>query len=357
MIVTVNSQLLAAELRLLAKVVPSKPAIAILSHALLSVHEGHLTLYATDLEAGISTRCPATVTMPGSTTLPVERLLAMVEQFTDGDVAIKVEKQQAVITCGNFTSRLRALPTEDFPEPPSVEGPDTTIDAVGLRDLIAKTRHAVSAEGTKYVLKGALLKRAADTCSMVATEGKQLALAVMNSVGPAFEVIVPIKALDMLTAQTHEGDLTMNVGDRHLFFTTGERLLTSRKLEGKFPAYDRIIPRDNHLTALVDRSMLAAALRRVVLASEENGAVYFNLASPTLLELTAASVGVGSAYESLPYEYQGHELKACINGNYVLAFLEAATSQMVKIELKDVKSAALLTGEENHLGVIMLMRA
>lgn len=356
MLVTLNSQHLAAELRLLAKIVPAKPAVAILSHALLTASDGELQFYATDLEVALGTRCAASVDLPGETTLPVAKLLQIAEQLPDDDVSIEVEKAQATIRCGAFTSRLRALPVDDFPEPPQPEGQGTVLDAAALRLLIDRTRHATSAAATKYVLKGSLLACAGGVAAMVATEGKRLALATVSIAGPDLSLVIPAKALDVIAGGVEQGDVQVTVGDRHLFFAYDRRLLTSRKLDGEFPAYRRIIPTENNLKVSVNRSMLAAALRRVVLAAEENGAVYFDVA-PGQLEITAASVGVGSANETVPVNYDGQPLKVCINGNYVLDFLNAASEETVTLALKDAKAAALLTAGVDHVGVIMLMRA
>ncbi len=144
-------------------------------------------------------------------------------------------------------------------------------------------------------------------------------------------------------------------GSITLFFQQGRRLLTTRTIDGQFPAYDRIIPHDNQLTLTVDRLALAAALRRINLVSEDNRAVYFAMTSQSL-ELTTSSAEVGTAHEVLPATFDG-QMKVCINGQYVLDFLNVAAGHEVVIKLKDDKSAALLMDGEDHVSVIMLMRA
>lgn len=354
--ITINSQILAAELRLLNKVVPTKPAIAILSHALLDAGPEGITAHATDVEVALTSPVQGHVDEPGQAAVPVAKLLAMVEQFTDGNVLLTSDGKQLGVACGAFRGRLQALPVEDFPPMPSVDGRSATIDAASLRSLIAKTRHALNASGGKNVLKGALLQFAGPVAAMVTTDGGRLAMSTTTTQrsGDDLEVIVPVKALDVLSGGSDEGELTLTAGDRHLFFALGDRLLTSRKLEGRFPAYDRIVPRDNDLTILADRATLTAALRRVILTAEENQAVYVSIADGKM-NLTSASVGIGSGAEAIPISADGVTVKAHVNGEFWLDFLNASTGGTVTMALKDGGQALLLT-DGDHLGVIALMR-
>lgn len=363
--VTINSQLLAQELRALNKIVPTKPTFEILSHTLVTTTDVGLEFYATDLEVSLQSSCECMVNEHGKTAVPVAKLLQMVEQFPDGDVTLSVDKAQVLIRCGGFVSRLRVHPVNDFPQVPIVEGEQLTLDAGELRTLIARTRHAVSANASKYVLKGALLScydsvdgngAKFPTASMVATEGKRLALAFhQKSEGPPMNIVIPAKALDSLAEGSEEGVVTMTVGPRHMFFAVNGKTLTSRKLEGEFPQYKRIIPGANDKVIVADRMLLTAALKRVVLAAEENGAIYASFTSGRL-ELSSASAGIGSAFEPLEVAYDGAPLKVLINGEAVLDFLNAADKPTIEIKLKDEKTAALLSSGADHISVIMLMR-
>lgn len=352
----VNSQLLATELRLLNKVVPSKPTLAILSHALFTADGGTLSLHATDLEISLGTSCPASVQVPGAVALPVTKFLALVEQFSDADVEIVADRHQVLVACGAFKSRLQALPVTDFPVLPALDGAATMLDAAMLRRLIAKTRYAVTSVGSKYVLQGALLTLQGEVAAMVATDSKRLALATMRSDGNELRMLIPVKMLDMLAGQADEGDLEVTIGARHLFFSIGGRLLLSRMIDGEFPKYERIIPQNNDKVVTVDRGAFQAALKRAVLIAEESAAVYLSLTSG-LMELSTASAEVGSADEALRVGYAAEPLKICVNGRYALDFLDASTAPTIMIHLKDALGAALFTEGNDHVAVIMLMRA
>lgn len=351
--VTVNSQVLATELRALNKVVPTKPAIAILSYALLRADD-KLHLYATDLEVGLNTECAAHVDVPGTIVLPVAKFLAMVEQFPDADVTLTADGDKVLVRCNAFRSKLQALPKEGFPVQPTVEGEACTLDALALRALIGKTRYAISATAAKYVLQGALLTLAGPMGTMVTTDSKRLAIAMMGRTGADQRIVVPMKTLDLLASQSDVGDVTLTVGPRHLFFASAGRLLISRAIDGQFPKYDSIVPRDNDKLIVADRSALAAALRRVILAAEESQAVYFDI-TPGQLLLSSSSAEVGSADEVVPVD-TAITLKICINGSYVHDFLSVALDQTVAFKLKDEKSAMLMSDGNDHVGVVMLMR-
>lgn len=354
MIVTVNSQVLATELRLLNKIVPTKPAIAILSHALFRA-EDVLKLYATDLEVALGTECSARIEQPGRVALPVAKFLSLVEQFPNADVRIEAAKAQVLVTCGAFKSKLQAMPVADFPEPPQVEGTATSIDAAALRQLIDRVRYAVSPTSSRFVLQGALLTLAGPVAAMAATDGKRLSLATAGRTGPDQRVIVPMKTLDILAGQSESGDVQLTVGERHLFFSVGGRLLTSRTIDGQFPAYERIIPRDNDKSFAVDVQQLAAALRRIVLVAEGNCATYLAIGRDAL-ELSTQSAEVGSAQEVVRAAYDGPPLRFCVNGGYVLDFLNAAQGQTVTMSVKDANGSMLLTDGDSYVGVVMLMR-
>lgn len=353
MIVTVNSQRLAAELRLLNKVVPSNPAIAILASTLLTAAD-ELSFYATDLEVGLTTTCQAKIEGTGIVALPVAKLLALVEQFPDADVVINSDGTKTTLKCGSFNSRLQAFPANDFPHQLEIEGMEATIDADAFKLLVSRCRPAIVANATKFVLQGALLRLKGQGAAMVATDSKRLVIASVAAVhSQDFDAIVPVKALDMLGSQPATGDVTVTVGERGLSFEVGHRTLHARVMEGKFPAFERIIP-DNPFVASVDRNGLRAVLKRIVQVSDGNRSTYLELA-PDLMTISSTSADVGSADEPVTMQYAGEPLKVVVNGDFLLDFLESASPSQVEMKFKDDKGAILLTAGVDHACVMMLM--
>lgn len=355
----INSQILAEELRLLNKIVPSKPAIQILNYILFKAGDG-LTCYATDLEVGLVTSCEADVREQGQIAIPAQKLLSLVEQFPDDDVSIMRDKTQVVVRCGKFTSRLQILPTDDFPTPPVETGRAAVMSGPALAQAIAKTRYALSSSGPRYAIQGALLTLIKNGAAMVGTDGKRLALTTMRQeqeVPSETKIVIPAKTLDALLPQL-TSDTTMTISDKHCFFRVGERLLISRMIEGKFPKYEAVVPQQNDKRITIERTRLASALRRVKQVSDENKAMLFDI-SPGFLRISSSSVEIGSADEVLDVNYEGPPLTICVDGEAVLDFVDAASHPNIVIALKDNKTAMLLLDgdkDSNYLGVIMLMR-
>jgi DNA polymerase-3 subunit beta len=351
----VNSQQLAAELRLLNKVVPEKPSLPVLTHVLVRAEGGELGFFGTDMEVGFRTRCPADVHEQGAVTLPAQRLLALVEQLPDGDVQIQTSGPHVHVSSEAFKSRLQTFSVEDFPTAPEVGGECATLSTVALQTMIAKTRYAVT-EKSRHVSNGSLLSLSEKFCAMVATDGKCLSISTMApAVGAQSDTILPAKALDALTAMFTGEQLVFSKTDRHLFFASRERLLISRQLEGQFPAYEKIIPHDTNKHAVISRSRLASALRRVGVLAENNQAAYFAF-SDGRLTVTSSSADAGDAAEDVPITYTGDPLKLCCNWKYVLDFLEAAAADSVTIECKSTTTPMLLSEGITFINVIMTMR-
>jgi len=338
--ITCNTTQLAAELRLLTKVAPAKSTLPILSHVLLRA-EDQLYLSATDLEIAYSTSCPATIHEIGESALPAHTLLSMLEQLPDGDVTIHKDR----ITSSGFTSRIAALPAADFPPLPASEGDMMIIS--GLPRLIERVTYAVRDKTQKYILEGALLSLVGNVMAMVAVDGKRLSIATASRSGPDVEVVLPHKTMDVLQGVT--GEVQFSRSERHLFFKYGRRLLVSRTLDGKFPNYQRIIPRGNDQVASANRVQLSAALRRVGLVAET---LYLSFEEGRL-SLTSRSAEIGDAEEDVQIQYSGPAVRLCVNWKYVLDFLDHAVEPLVSMAIKDSKSPLMLSDGVDYVNVVM----
>jgi len=349
--VTLNTQLLAAELRLLCKIVPQKPMMPVLAYVLLKAEGGDVVLEATDLELAMRTTCPVVgLSELGQVTLPAFKMLQLVEQMPDGSVTIEGH-DKTFVSSGTFKSRVQSYPSEDFPRLPLEPQGGSE---VSLQGLIERTRYAISQKPTKYALDGALLSLNA-VAAMVSTDAKRLSIATSHYAGEhQQDEVIPSKAMDALAL--FDGMLTCTQTDKHLFFRSGERLLISRRMEGKFPAYQRIVPKQNDKQIVVSRATLAAALRRAGVVSEVNCATYFATNGQTMT-ITSSSAEVGDSFEEVPVQYAGDPIKICVNWRYVLDFAEAARGEFVTMSLKDDQTPMLLTDGTDFLNVVMPMRA
>lgn len=368
------------ELQLLQNIVERKITIPILANVLVEADGDTMKLLATDLEVGLRTACPASVARGGTMTLPAKKLFELVKELPEADVRLEQDNSGVKLAADRFESRLSTLPPEDYPSlPAALEAYEETLPAAALRLMIAKTVFAITGEDTRYFLNGALLVMKPDALSLVATDGHRLALVSVPraAVEPAEgrkakkgeaaaedrREILPKKTLaelDRLLRDQQAADLRFGRTENHLFFESGPRLLVSRKIDGQFPAYDRVIPRGNDKKIDFERERFARAVRRVALLSSERSRAVKFLIDKGQVEVTSSSPDLGEAKELLMVEYDGPPVQICFNAQYVSDFLGAVETEQVTLEFKDEVSQAVMRPVApegyDYLYVIMPMR-
>jgi DNA polymerase-3 subunit beta len=355
------------ELQFFQGIVERKNTIPILANVLLDARDGEVKFLATDLEVGLRSKCAATVSKPGSLTLPAKKLYEIVKLLPDTDIRIAEDKSGVRVAADRFDSRIQTLPKDDFPALPEGSAtPTAALSSSALKEMVGKTQFAITGEDTRYFLNGALFVLRGDSMTLVATDGHRLALVTVKRDGDpdAAEVkaILPKKTLGELSKLLAEGDgaVSYERGENHLFFDVGGRRLISRMIDGQFPAYERVIPKGNDKRIEFERERLTSAVRRVqTLSNERSRAVKF-LIDKGKVEITSSSPEVGEGHETLPVDYSGPALQICFNAQYVLDFLSVVSTDVVALELKDEVSQAVMTpvGAEgyDYTYVIMPMR-
>jgi DNA polymerase III subunit beta len=362
------------ELQLFQGIVERKNTIPILANVLLEANGTEVKMLATDLEVGLRSKCPATVSKSGSLTLPAKKLYEIVKALPETDVRIEEDKGGVKVAADRFDSRMQTLPREDFPSLPDSTGTvSATLPRDVLRQMVSKTQFAITGEDTRYFLNGALFLLRPDSMGLVSTDGHRLAHITVPRDGakgkaakgtPEEEtrVILPRKTLlelGRLLAEG-EGDITYERGENHLFFTLGERLLISRMIDGQFPAFERVIPKNNDKHVEFDRDRLTSAVKRVALLSNERSrAVKFQI-DKGKVEIASSSPEFGEAKEVLMVDYAAAPVTICFNAQYVLDFLGVCETDTVSLDFKDEMSQAVLKpiGAEgyDYTYVIMPMR-
>jgi DNA polymerase III subunit beta len=358
------------ELQLFQGIVERKNTIPILANVLIEANGDSVRMLATDLEVGLRSSCPASVTKSGSLTLPAKKLYEIVKALPETDVRIEEDKSGVKVAADRFDSRMQTLPREDFPTLPDGTGKYTAaLPRDVLKQMISKTQFAITGEDTRYFLNGALFIQGTDSMSLVSTDGHRLALINVPRSKTAGKgkpdeerVILPRKTLlelGRLLAEA-EGDVEYERGENHLFFKVGDRLLISRMIDGQFPAYERVIPKGNDKHIEFERDRLTNAVKRVALMSNERSrAVKFQI-DKGKVDVTSSSPDLGEAKETLPVEYTGSPMQICFNAQYVLDFLAAVATDVVSLELKDEVSQAVMkpVGADgyDYTYVIMPMR-
>jgi len=352
------------ELSLLQGIVERKNTIPILANVLLEATKDGVSLLATDLDVGLRSRCEATVSKPGTLTLPAKKLFEIVSALPDTEVRIEQDKggKSVTVAADRFESRMQTLPASEFPTPPQDAGaPEAVLPGAALKRMISHTRFAITSEDTRYFLNGAQLVLRPESMSMVATDGHRLAfISVHESPGKTVstDVLLPRKTLNEVARLIDGGAaIEFSQGENHLFFRSEGRLLISRKIDANFPAYERVIPKSNDKHIEFDRDRLAAAVRRVrLLSNERSKAVKFALAKDQV-DITSSTPEIGEAHEMLAVEYGGSAMQICFNADYVDNFLNVVETENVRLEFKDEVSQAVVkpVGADGYEYVYVIM--
>src|SRR5262245_1163138 len=337
------------ELQLFQGIVERKNTIPILANVLMEAKDDEVRFLATDLEVGLRSKCTASVSKSGALTLPAKKFYEIIKALPETDIRIAEDKGGVKVAAERFDSRMQTLPREDFPTLPESGGAQgATLSSSALKEMVAKTQFAITGEDTRYFLNGALFVLRPDEMSLVATDGHRLALVSVPREGAAdadeVKAILPKKTLGELARLLQEGasDIRYERGENHLFFHVGDRLLISRMIDGQFPAYERVIPKNNDKRIEFERDRVTNAVKRVALLSNERSrAVKFQI-DKGKVDVTSSSPYLGEAKETLPVEYAGAPMQICFNAQYVLDFLSAVSTDLVSLELKDEMSQAVM---------------
>jgi DNA polymerase-3 subunit beta len=346
--ITVRKNDLVRELQLVQGIVERKNSIPILANVLAEAKGGELRIAATDLDVSLRCGCPAEVKTEGAITLAAKKLFEIARALPESAVHLKVLPDSwTQIECDKVTYKMAGLPREDFPVLPDARtGKGIELPSEALRDLIARTAFAITAEDARYYLAGALLVLEKDGISMVATDGHRLSYAHRKSpvkVAETQKVLVPRKAIHEL-AKLLEGEetATFQQVENHLVFGVGDRTLASKTIDGQFPAYEKVIEIKGDKNAAIPRDGFATAIRRVSLLSSERSRAVRVILDKGRVDLIASSPELGEARESLAADYEGGAIEIGFNAQYLLDFLGAAGTDTVSLEVKDADSQGVL---------------
>jgi DNA polymerase III subunit beta len=352
-------------------VVERRNTIPILSNVLLEASDGTLSLTATDMDLTIVERVSAAVAGRGATTVAAHTFFDIVRKLPEG-AQVQIDGgsdgAQTTIKAGRSRFVLATLPKEDFPTLGAGDLPHRfEVPAKDLRNLIDRTRFAISTEETRYYLNGIYVHATASgdirVLRAVATDGHRLARFEMPLPAGAAEmpgVIVPRKAVGELRKLLDESDDRVEVAlsDAKIRFAFAEVVLTSKLIDGTFPDYQRVIPTGNDKVMEVPRREFAEAVDRVsTISSEKSRAVKLSLKNGTLT-LSATSPEAGSASEELEVKYGGGDLEIGFNSRYLLDIAQQIEGEGAQFALADAASPTLVrdVADASALYVLMPMR-
>jgi DNA polymerase-3 subunit beta len=360
--VSITKEKLLEGLHQVQNVVSTRTTLPILSNVLLQANGKEIHLTTTDLDVGVRGSCEAEVDKAGATTLPARRLFNIVRELPSSEIQIDVDgKNTASIRSGQSFFKILGLPEDEFPPLPKFEdGKTVTIPQKALHDGLRKTSYAISTDETRYVLNGVLFSFKDNKLTLVATDGRRLAMLDIELEFPRShetDIIVPTKAVtELQRLLTAEGEVKVSVGSGQIAFDLNKTLLVSKLIEGNYPNYRQVIPSEAKERVTLERETFLNSLRRVsLLASDKSNSIKLNFGKNNI-DITANTPEVGEAKESLAVQYKGRDFSIAFNPEFLMAPLRALTEDEVFLDLIDEMSPGVLKIQTPFLDVIMPMR-
>ncbi|MDA1277024.1 MAG: DNA polymerase III subunit beta [Verrucomicrobia bacterium] len=354
-------------LQAVQNIVSSRTTLPILSNVLLQAAETKLVLTATDLDVTISCSVKAAVEKSGGTTVPVKRLFGIARELAALEIELEVdEKNICTLRAGASFYRIHGLSEDEYPPKPSFsELRKVSVSQEKLKGMLKRTSFAISTDETRFVLNGVYVSFKGQKMTMVATDGRRLAMAEQEVEIPEEgqgEFIVPTKAVNELNRLLQSsGEVQVKTSENQVSFALNDgsetgTVIISKLVEGTYPNYRQVIPAETKERVALGREELLQALRRAeIMTSDKSNSVKLAFTRNNLA-ITANSPEVGEARESLAINYKGNDVAIAFNPGYLMDPLKALDEDEVYLELIDELSPGVLKINEPFLYVLMPMR-
>ncbi|HSH56899.1 MAG TPA: DNA polymerase III subunit beta [Halomonas sp.] len=363
---SISREALLRPLTLVAGVVERRQTLPVLSNVLIQVGQEEVALTGTDLEVELIGRTVATqVDEPGGVTVPARKLMDICKSLPDqAEIQLSLEDGRAVLRSGRSRFTLSTLPVAEFPSIEDSQGStELSLPRGVLKHLIDATSFAMAQQDVRYYLNGMLLEMRDNLIRAVATDGHRLAVctrpAELNVESPQ-KLIVPRKGILELVRLLDDGEdpVSLTLGASHIRAHTGDFTFTSKLVDGKFPDYERVVPRGGDKVFIADRAELRQVLSRTaILSNEKYRGVRLHLEEGNL-KVMANNPEQEEAEENIAIEYSGDSLEIGFNVGYLVDVLNAIDDDRIQMTLADSNSSALMEepGGGDALYVVMPMR-
>ena len=358
-----RSELLDA-LSVVGKGMSARSTLPILSGILVSASGGEIQFQATDLEVSVRKTCPALIESDGQAVLPGKLLTEIVRNLPEAAVTIETEADVAHIRCQQSSFTVKTLNAADFPKFPEVVVDQTvSLPAAVMSSAVKRVTRSVSRDETRATLTGVLVVVEGPSLKMVSTDSYRLAISEVileEQANDGMNVVIPGKALDEVTRIAADNqEIKIGLAENQIVFDFGSTTFVTRRIEGNFPNYKQIIPKDSETSFEVSGEELAAAVKRVSLMALHNSPIKLavNIEDQTL-SLSAMTQDVGDASEDLMVKAEGRDAGIAFNHSFLMDGLSSAGQDTVRIEIKDHEKPGLLKSgsEEGFLYVLMPVR-
>jgi DNA polymerase-3 subunit beta len=362
---TTSRESLLRPLQAVIGVVERRQTMPILANVLLEVRRGTLSVTATDLEVELVAEAAVDeVKSDGEITVPARKLLDICRALPEeANVNLRLDGDRMVVKSGRSRFVLSTLAAADFPVVEDIAvNREMRLAQRDVRRLLSKTHFSMAQQDVRYYLNGLLLETGGGVLRAVATDGHRLALCeidVEGDGGGAQQVIIPRKGvLELQRLLGEEEDVEIVIGPNHIRAKVGDIRFTSKLIDGRFPDYERVIPKPEGNRMRAGRDYLRSALQRAaILSNEKYRGIRLDI-SPKSLKIQANNPDQEEAHDEIEVEYEGEELEIGFNVNYLLDALSAVDAEDVELGFVDANSSCVINGPgvEDSKFVVMPMR-
>jgi DNA polymerase-3 subunit beta len=361
--VRVNQDDFARVLGLVTGVVPTTSSIPVLSNLLIETEGGRLKISATDLDISVISLADCEVKAEGAITVAAKRFQEVVRELPGEEVDLSVEGNRISVTCSQSSFKMMGMEKEQFPKIADLEAEERiSIPADTLEKMIRRSIYSVARDDTRPVLSGVLWEMGSGELAMIGTDGHRLARMSLSAdfgIKEEMGVIVPPKALNQILRLIGPGmEVGIAIDKAFVGFFVGDTTVYTRRIEGTFPNYKQVIPKNNENILVVDRTELMSAVRRVsLLADSKTHKIRVHLAKGKL-KLTSSTPDLGEAEEEIAASYEGEDMVIGYNASYVIDVLKSAESDEMRFELGSAAGASIIkpaSEEENESYISLVM--
>lgn len=343
--------------------ISAKSSLPILSNILMEATDDSIVLTTTDLDIGITSKISVKPQITGAITVPAKKFSDIIKELPEAEmISISVKKNNLVnIECGNSVFKIMGLPKEEFPQLPEFKDKDSmTLPQKKLKSMLRLTSFAISHDESRYVLNGVLFVIKPTCIRLVATDGRRLAMIEDKMQLPKTlerKFIIPTKAVNELDKSLgDEGDVKILFSENQVFFDMGKTRLVSRLIEGEFPNYEQVIPKEAKDKLTVPKSTFLSAVRRAALfTNQDSAAVKIDLGKDKMV-ISKSTPYLGEARVEVDAEYKGKDISMGFNPNYLADLLKNIDEEKVAFEVTDPEKPGVVRIGAEYIYVVLPMQ-
>ena len=349
-------------LKSVQNIVAAKGSLPILQNVLMEAGENRLVMTTTDLDISIRSSVECEIVESGATTLPVKLLFNSISKAAEGEIVVEVDdKERATITAGSAKFKLAGLPEADFPRLPKDEDAYAyEIPQATLREMFRKVSYAASQDDTRRTLKGVLMSFKNSKLTMVATDGRRLALVENEIEFPKDvekDIVLPSKAVQELQRSLNGEEIaSVMIQKTQVSFKLGNITVYSKLMDDVYPNYRQVIPKETVEKITIDRQLLLDALDRASVMTMDEAHSTKLIFSEGKLTVTSAASDIGEAKDEVAIKYAGEPIEIIFNPSYVMDPLKAIDDDEITINLNNGHSPAVIKCSIPFLYVLMPLR-